>query len=223
MTPERLSRSVWLVGGPALTDPADCLVYALDLGVPVLVDCGCGPGWPGIRANLAAAGLASVHTLVLTHGHVDHIGAAPRVRRETGCRIVAHALDSAAIASGDPELTAASWYGVDLEPCPVDEIVTGEGRALAFAGGTLHLVHAPGHTPGSMVAWLDTPDAGRVLFAQDAHGPLSASFGSCRADWQRSLERMIALEPDLLCEGHFGVYRGRAAAREYLEELLMSG
>ncbi len=220
---ESVSRRVVTVGGPELSDAADCLVYAVDLGVVVLIDAGCGAGWPRLRANLIEAGLGPVHTLVLTHAHVDHIGAAPRIQRETACRIVAHAQDAEAMTTGDPDLTAACWYGIDLEPCPPDLTFDGDALDLEFPLGTLHLVHAPGHTPGSLVAWLDTPDAGRVLFAQDAHGPLSPLFGSNRAHWQRSLQRLKELQADVLCEGHFGVFRGRDAVRDYLDELLERG
>jgi len=218
---ERVCQRVWRVGGGGLTHPTDCLVYAVDLGDLVLVDCGTGPGWPQLRANLAGAGLdpARLHTLVLTHGHVDHIGAAARIVRETGCRVVAHEADAAAIQSGDPVRTAAGWYDIVLEPVRVDVRMAGAEARLAFADGALELLHTPGHTPGSIVAWLDTAD-GRVVFAQDVHGPFDAEFGSDVADWRRSMQRLLALEPDVLCEGHYGVFRPRAAARAFVERHL---
>lgn len=218
---ERVAAGVFLVGGADLSDDRDCLVYAVDLGDPVLIDCGAGPGWPRIRENLRSAELdpRRVHTLVLTHAHIDHAGAAAQVVAETGCRVVAHALDAPTLERGDPVRSAASWYGLDLAPVRVGLSFEGPDLALAFARGTLELLHAPGHTPGSLVATLDGPD-GRVLFAQDVHGPFSPEFGSDLRAWRRSMERLLALEADLLCEGHFGVFRGRAAVRRYLESQL---
>jgi glyoxylase-like metal-dependent hydrolase (beta-lactamase superfamily II) len=219
---ERIASGIWLVGGGTLTYAGDCLCYGLDLGVPVLIDCGCGPGWPRLQENLAEVGLdwRSLHTLVLTHGHVDHMGAAARVQRETGCRVVAHAGDVEAIQTGDSARTAADWYDLELEPMRVDHVVAGEGETLRFPAGELHLLHTPGHTPGSMVAWLDTPDAGRVLFGQDVHGPLLPAFGSDRAQWRASLARLLDLDADVLCEGHYGTYRGKEAVGGFIRSFL---
>jgi len=215
---ERVGDAAFLVGGPDLSDDRDCLVYAVDLGDLVLIDCGCGPGWPAIRDNIRAAGLdgSRLHTLVLTHAHVDHIGAASRVIDETGCHVVAHELDVPAIEVADPARTAADWYGINLVPVAVDRPVAGAGETLRFARGELRLLHAPGHTPGSMVAVLDSA-AGRILFAQDVHGPFHPAFGSDVARWRRSMQLLLELDADVLAEGHFGVFRGPEAVRRFLE------
>jgi glyoxylase-like metal-dependent hydrolase (beta-lactamase superfamily II) len=216
---ERITGGIFQVGGGAYSNPTDCLAYALDLGEVVLVDCGCGPSWPRIRENVREAGLGEVHTLVLTHAHVDHIGAAPGVVRETGCRVVAHELDADAIESGDGKLTAAGWYGLALETMRVDHRMQGQEESLAFGGGTLELLHAPGHTPGSIVAWIDT-EQGRVLFGQDVHGPFSPSFGSDVQAWRASMQRLMDLEAEILCEGHYGIFRGRDRVRSFIQEQL---
>ena len=53
--------------------------------------------------NINSLGLnpARLHTLVLTHYHIDHIGAAESFRRDYGCRIAAHKLDARVIEEGD--------------------------------------------------------------------------------------------------------------------------
>lgn len=218
---KRICDSLWQVGGPGLTDGADCLVYALDLGELVLVDCGAGPTWPRIRQEIRSAGLdpEGIHTLLLTHAHLDHIGAAARIRAETGCRVVAHELDAAPIETGDRERTAASMYGMVLEPCPVDHRVTGEDETLRFRKGELRLVHTPGHTPGSLVAVTELGGE-RVLFGQDIHGPFHPVFESDKAQWRLSMQRVLALEGDVLCEGHYGIYRPAEAVRQFIEEQL---
>jgi len=153
---------------------------------------------------------------VLTHAHVDHVGAVAAVVSETGCRVVAHDLDAAAIESGDPALTAASWYGVTLPQVAVDLRVHGDRETLEFPAGRLELIHTPGHTPGSMVAFLET-DGGRVLFGQDIHGPFDSAFRSNVADWRDSMEALIEIGADVLCEGHYGIYRGRDSVRRFIE------
>jgi len=216
---ERIADGIFQVGGGAFSSPSDCLVYALDLGEVVLVDCGCGPSWPRIGKNMLEAGLGDPHTLVLTHAHVDHIGAAPAVVRETGCRVAAHELDADAIESGDERLTAAGWYGLTLETMSVDHRMQGEGEVLEFPSGSLHLLHTPGHTPGSIAAWTET-EQGRVLFGQDVHGPFSPSFGSDVDAWRTSMARLLDLEAEILCEGHYGVFRGKQRVRTFIEEQL---
>jgi metallo-beta-lactamase class B len=222
MRAKRITDRVVMVGGPGLSDGQDCLVYAVDLGDLVLIDCGAGPGWYRIRERLVEAGLdpAAVHTLILTHCHIDHVGAAAQAVAETGCRVVAHELDAEAIETGDPVRTAASWYGLDLPPLRVDHRVRGDGETLAFAAGSIELVHAPGHTPGSMAA-LISEGGKKVLFGQDVHGPFSPEFGSDVAAWRRSMARLIALEADVLCEGHYGVFEPAAEVRRFIEGQLL--
>lgn len=209
---------VWTVGGGGLSGPGDCLVYLLDLGELVLVDCGVGPSWSRIKSNIESTGHdpSLLHTLVLTHCHVDHIGAAAAAVRDSGCRLVAHGLDAEAIETGEPRRTAADWYDVELPRLRVDLRVEGEAETLAMTRASLALLHTPGHTPGSMVALVETPE-GRVLFGQDVHGPFSPAFGSDRAAWRRSMERLLALEVDVLCEGHYGVMRPASEARRFIE------
>lgn len=218
----RICESVYQVGGADLSDTRDCLVYLVDLGDLVLVDCGAGPGWPRIADNVRAAGFdpCAIHTLVLTHAHIDHIGGAGAVRRQSGCRIVAHELDREPIEAGDPVRTAADWYGIALEPVTVDRSIDAKSENLDLRGGVISLIHTPGHTPGSMVAVVEPDDGNRVLFGQDIHGPFSEQFGSDLGDWRASMRDLIALEADILCEGHYGVYRGKDSVREFIEQHL---
>ena len=222
---QKVADRVWLVGGGDLSGPGDCLCYALDLGELVLIDCGVGPGWDRICENLHAAGPepTSIAHLVLTHCHIDHAGAAAAVAADTGCAVIAHALDAPALEKGDRRRSAASWYGTSLAPVAVTRTVRGSGETMELPLGALHLVHAPGHTPGSLVAWIDLDEPRgrtRLLFGQDVHGPLHNDFGSNHEDWQRSLRALLALEADVLCEGHYGVIRGRNEVRRFIEQFV---
>lgn len=215
----KVCASVHLVGGSDLSGPSDCLVYAVDLGDLVLIDCGTGPGYPRIRDNIRDSGLDPfhIHTLLLTHCHVDHIGAVSQVVADVpDVRVLAHALDCEAIESGDPVRTASSWYGTDLPAVRVTRRIEGSEETLSFSGGELQLLHTPGHTPGSIVAVLRV-EGQTVLFGQDIHGPFYDEFGSDIAAWRRSMEQLLALQADILCEGHFGVYRGKDRVREFIE------
>jgi metallo-beta-lactamase class B len=220
---DRIAERVFLVGGSGLSDGADCLVYALDLGELVLIDCGAGASWPRIRANISSAGLDpdGLHTLILTHAHVDHIGPAARVKKETNCRIVAHANDAPAIESGDPEFTVAHLYGVDLQGVKPDFVMKGAEETLEFDRGGLKLLHIPGHTPGSIAAVYQTGEE-RILFGQDVHGPFSPAFGSDIQAWKQSMHKLLDLQADILCEGHYGVFRPAKEVERFIREQLAS-
>ena len=63
-------------------------------------------------------------------------------------------------------------------------------------------------------------DSNRVLFGQDVHGPLEASFLSNREKYIRSLKFMMGLNADVLCEGHFGVYQGNEKVSRFIQSYL---
>src|SRR3981081_3153401 len=83
----RLSERVHLVGsgsnGFDLTDAYDCHVYLIDGGEELaLIDVGAGMGAEAILDNARRDGFdpARIRHLILTHGHGDHAGGAPRMR-----------------------------------------------------------------------------------------------------------------------------------------------
>jgi glyoxylase-like metal-dependent hydrolase (beta-lactamase superfamily II) len=55
-----------------------------------------------------------------------------------------------------------------------------------------------------------------VLFAQDLHGPLLEEFGSNLQDWDHSTKKLLDLDADILCEGHFGIYKTRKDVKNYI-------
>ncbi len=81
-------------------------------------------------------------------------------------------------------------------------------------------IHTPGHSPGSVV-YLVESEGSKILFAQDVHGPLDTRILlSNHEDYRRSLELILSLEADVLCEGHFGVFRGQEEVARYVRSFL---
>ena len=160
-----------------------------------------------------------IEYLLLTHCHYDHTGGAHDLRDKLGCPVVMHELDADFLERGDNEVTAASWYGSKLQPCPVDRRLRGAQETLPLGGRAITALHIPGHSPGS-VAYLVESEGQTVLFGQDVHGPLDLRLHSNRADYRASLERLLALEADILCEGHYGIFRGKPAVAEFIRSFL---
>ena len=71
-----------------------------------------------------------VAAILITHGHRDHVGALDAVRRVTEAPVYAHPAD------------AEDAGIVDYEPLR-------DGEDLVMAGETFHVLHTPGHSPGS--------------------------------------------------------------------------
>jgi glyoxylase-like metal-dependent hydrolase (beta-lactamase superfamily II) len=219
---EQIVRGVYLVGGPNVSHSDDATSFVMEFRDQlVLVDSGLGRSVPVILDNIRSAGLdpANISTLILTHCHIDHIGGAGELREKTGCRIAVHELDAEAVETGDSAKTAAGWYGRKLLPVMVDRRLTGPLESLPFGGETLHCLHTPGHTPGSISLYLDR-DGQRVLFGQDIHGPFHPAFGSNVGMWAESMHKLLDLEADVLCEGHFGVFRTKDMVKKYIQRYL---
>jgi glyoxylase-like metal-dependent hydrolase (beta-lactamase superfamily II) len=190
-------------------------VYLVDGGQEmVLIDSGAGEGYELIVDNIRGLGLQTekLKAVIATHSHIDHIGALFRFREEFGAKVIAHELDAEAIETGIG--SGAEYYGVGYQPCKVDVTLRGSQGTLGCGRHGLKWIHIPGHTPGSIAVYLDA--CRRVLFGQDVHGPYFLK-GSNTKQARVSLQRLIELEADILCEGHFGVYEPKEEVRRYIE------
>jgi len=208
---------VYQVAGDGVTNGEDASAFLLALPEPILIDTGAGRSAEKIIENIASVKVVpeSVDTIVLTHNHIDHIGGAPFLRERLGASIIMHELDADAVRSGDNVATAATMYGVDFPPTPVDRTFSGDADTVTGGGIELVLLHTPGHTPGSISAYV-VHEGTTILFAQDVHGPFLSAFGSDIYQWRESMEKLLELEPDILCEGHFGIFRPKERARAYI-------
>lgn len=221
MKPIKITEGVYLVGGPEVTSPDDCCVYLVDLGRPILVDAGAGPSARKLVQNLEDLGYSprEISFVVLTHCHIDHVGGAPYLMENYGIPLAIHELDAPPLEQGDSRRTAAYWYGIDLPPIQAKLHLRGEEGELNAGASPLRWLHTPGHTPGSISLHLNN-GLYTVLFGQDIHGPFYASFGSDLDVWAASMHRLLELEADILCEGHFGIIRPASEVRRYIEDYL---
>jgi glyoxylase-like metal-dependent hydrolase (beta-lactamase superfamily II) len=217
-----IMKNLWQIGGGNLTAPEDAAIYLFRLGQQaVLIDSGCGIAHTRLVENISAVlpqGVGIIY-LLLTHCHYDHVGGAAALREQYGCKIVAHQLDAAYLEAGDSEVTAACWYGTKMQPLAIDHKIDGHKEIFKVGNGEVLAYHCPGHSPGSLV-YLAEIENQRVLFGQDVHGPLDASLLSNREDYIHSLKFMIALNADILCEGHFGVYSGKENIEKFIRSFL---
>jgi hydroxyacylglutathione hydrolase len=102
------------------------LITCSDSGQVAIVD-------PGADAGLIleAVGDLTVHSILLTHGHPDHVGALDEVCRVTGAPVGIHPAD------GDA-------FGIDSDFPLLD------GMQVEFGKQFLQVAYVPGHTQGSV-------------------------------------------------------------------------
>lgn len=216
---EEILQGVYLIGGPGVSAAEDAAVYLIDFGGElVLIDAGAGGSSSQLVRNIEMLGLDpnALSHVILTHCHIDHIGSAPFFREKYGAKIVIHERDAEALETGDSIRTAANWYGTTFPPTTIDHQLKGAQEVLKFGNEDLYCLHTPGHTPGSVSVYLDRAE-NRILFGQDIHGPFHQAFGSDIKAWKKSMHALLALQADILCEGHFGIYQPKNKVREYIE------
>jgi len=98
----------------------------------------------------------------LTHGHLDHAGAATAVKERTGCPIIGPHKDDQWLLD-EIEAQGAKYGIVDGRNVQPDEYLN-DGDTLQLAGETFGVVHTPGHTPGHVVIYHQT---GALAFVGD--------------------------------------------------------
>lgn len=117
-----------------------------------------------IQKRLATHGL-KLKQILVTHGHIDHVGGALKLKRLTGAPIYLNEGDVEQLALMQEQ---ANWLGVETpETAPPDESLA-EGMTVGLDSYPAKVLHTPGHTQGSIClhfAPLKLLIAGDTLFA----------------------------------------------------------
>ena len=214
--------SVLTIGFPAVVAGTNCYVLAPQAGEECLI-VDPGVGVTGHLAEVLAEHRLRPAAVLLTHGHFDHVYSVTPVCGSAGVSAYIHGADryrlKDPLSAVGPELIAmferqfgqkASWQ----EPGDVVELA--HGQNLTMAGLELRVLHAPGHTEGSvMFALPQVPDgvsdevgarstvlSGDVLFA----GSIGRTdlAGGDGAAMNRSLREVVLPLADevLILPGH---------------------
>ncbi len=105
----------------------------------------------------------SVESIIITHGHFDHVFSGALFKTQTGAEVVMHPNDLPLLAEV-PQ--TARFFGINAPRPPDPDRLVREGDTVAVGGLSLRVLETPGHTPGSISLCLD--DAvfvGDTLFA----------------------------------------------------------
>jgi len=218
-----ITSEIFQIGGSGFTSSEDAAIYLINFnGHAAIVDAGCGHHMDILEKNMRLCNVQpkQIETLLITHCHFDHTGGAAALQEKFNCSIVAHSQDAEFLEKGDDTVTAASWYGERIQLFRVDRKLVGSHEEIRLGDRKITAIHIPGHSPGS-VAYVTESDGMKVVFAQDVHGSLDPSLLSNRKDYLASLEKLISIKADLLCEGHYGIYRGKRDVEQFIRSFLM--
>ena len=172
--------------------------------------------------------------IIMTHGHFDHVGALEELAERWDVPAYAHELElpylngTASYPPADPTVGGGmmAWASRLYPRGPVDvvprlRVLPDDGRIPPMPGW--RWIHTPGHTPGHVSLWRESD---RTLIAGDAfittrqesayavatqkpemHGPpmyYTQDFEKAH----RSVQRLAALEPEVVITGHGRPMRG---------------
>ena len=189
---ERLSRVVGPVATNVhiLADPASREAIAIDTAIP---------SFDWIAAALAEREW-TLKLIVSTHGHWDHIGDNAAVAAHTGADIAVHPLDRDRLTAPQP-----LFAPFDIPPS-VPAVKLAEGGFIRFGTIRLRVLHAPGHTEGSVCLLADDEGllfSGDTLFA-GGWGRVDLPGGDAAA-MVESIARLTGLEDQVVVlPGHGG-------------------
>lgn len=138
-------------------------------------------------------GDAKLEYILLTHGHFDHIGGVPEIKKDYGAKVVISGEDAPMLSSGKASL--AAFMGIRQNDCEPD-ITVSEGSEIMLGETKIKVLATPGHTKGGVCYLLDDCIfTGDTLFFCSC-GRTDFPGGSAKEIMQ-SLKRLSSLDGSL--------------------------
>ena len=168
-------------------------------GVGAIID----PGEEAARIAMAVeqTGL-DIGFIIITHAHIDHVGAVVALVDEYSCPVLMHAEAEATLAQLP---TQAMMMGLRFGKLPTVDRHVGDDEVLEVGDIRLRSLYTPGHAPGHLAFYVEDSDlvlSGDALFAGSI-GRVDLPGGSMEV-LMRSIEERLLTLPDetIVYSGH---------------------
>jgi len=113
----------------------------------LLVDAGTGENFAEIKKEIESKfNPADIRAVINTHYHYDHTGGNKKFRDWLKSEILIHKMDKDFVEKAE---TLAEKFGSTARVMTVDKVIK-EGQVFSTKNFNFHVIHTPGHTPGSI-------------------------------------------------------------------------
>jgi len=186
-----------------------------------LIDTGIAKKRDQLEREVQEAGCrpGDLKLIIITHGHIDHVGNAAYLRDKYGAKIVMHRGDSGMVESGDMFVDTRGGVMIGLVGALMKilglsdyerytpDIYLEDGQDLSTYGLDAAVIHTPGHSEGSICVHTAEGD----LFCGDLFNntkkPEKASLIQDPDKLEASVEKLRALEFKTVYPGHGKPFR----------------
>lgn len=140
----------------------NCYIIGDESGEGALID----PGDEATRIALAVEQTSlEIGSIVLTHSHIDHVGAVAQLAEEYSCPVLLHA-EAEEMLQAVPQ--QAVMMGVKFGKVPQIDRYVATGETLEVGGVRLRSLYTPGHAPGHLAFHVESEGlviSGDAVFA----------------------------------------------------------
>lgn len=207
--PFKIFGNLYFVG----TKPASTHIVDTGDGL-IMLDSGYQQSLYLVIHNMHMLGLNPLNLkyIVMTHGHIDHMGATKALKELTGAKTFLGAEDREYV-NGTLDLSYAKELGMEFTETFEPDVLLQGGDVIELGNTKIRAVATPGHTPGAMSYIFDVTD-GEKVYTAGLHGGMGINtmcrefldkYGlsyDCREKFKKAMDNLKKEKVDIFLGNH---------------------